>query len=79
MVIIIVILINHRGNVAGNLPRHSSHQPGPRAPSVRSNLIMMTTMMMMMMSQGTIRSDCDEDHDDDYDGDDYDDPAYKPI
>ena len=49
MVIIIVILINHRGNVAGNLPRHSSHQPGPRAPSVRSNLIMMTTMMMMMM------------------------------
>ena len=63
MVIIIVILINHRGNVAGNLPRHSSHQPGPRAPSVRSNLIMMTTMMMMMMSQGTIGSDCDEDHD----------------
>ena len=79
MVIIIVILINHRGNVAGNLPRHSSHQPGPRAPSVRSNLIMMTIMMMMMMSQGTIRSDCDEDHDffDDHD-DDYDDPAYNP-
>ena len=78
MVIIIVILINHRGNVAGNLPRHSSHQPGPRAPSVRSNLIMMTTMMMMM-SQGTIGSDCDEDHDffDDHD-DDYDDPAYNP-
>ena len=50
MVIIIVILINHRGNVAGNLPRHSSHQPGPRAPSVRSNLIMMTTMIVIFLN-----------------------------
>ena len=65
MVIIIVILINHRGNVAGNLPRHSSHQPGPRAPSVRSNLIMMTTMIFF--------DDHDDDDDDDNDNDDDDD------